>query len=57
MGAGVWFWLFMILSIVFGFFWNRDDIRGGNWGVAGNSLLLWILLALLGWKVFGSPLQ
>ncbi len=53
MAAGVWFWLLLILSIIFGFYWNRDDVRG----FAGNSLLLFILLALLGWKVFGSPLQ
>ena len=53
MSIGFIFWLLMILWLVFGLYWNRGDIRGGNYGVAGGNLMLFILLFLLGWKSFG----
>lgn len=49
------FWLLMILWFVFGLVvtnesgWNRRFIAGG--------LLLFVLLFLLGWKVFGFVVQ
>ncbi len=46
------FWLLMILWLIFGLYWHRDDHV-----VLGGSLLLWILLFLLGWKLFGFPIQ
>jgi hypothetical protein len=51
------FWLLMILWLVFGLYWNRADLRGGNYGLAGGNLMLFIVLFLLGWKVFGFPIQ
>jgi len=54
---GVLFWLLMILWLLFGLYWNRSDIRGGNYGIAGGNMMLFILLLILGWKVFGSPIQ
>lgn len=55
MKIGFLFWLLMILWLIFGFwvYWPA----GGQWQPLGSNLLLWILLALLGWKVFGAPLQ
>jgi hypothetical protein len=52
MPIGILFWMLMILWIIFGT-WN-------NWGnhyIIGGNLLLWILLALLGWHDFGFILQ
>jgi hypothetical protein len=43
----------MILWLLFGLYSNRGDIRGGNYGILGGNLLLFILLFLLGWKAFG----
>jgi hypothetical protein len=57
MTIGFVFWLLMILWLVFGFYWNRADIRGGNYGILGGNLMLFILLFLLGWKVFGFVIQ
>ena len=57
MTVGFLFWLLMILWFVFGMYWNRDSIRGGNFGAFGGNLLLFILLFLLGWKVFGFVIQ
>jgi len=54
---GAIFWLLMILWLVFGLYLNRSDLRGGNYGLAGGNLLLFLLLFLLGWKVFGFPIQ
>ncbi len=57
MPIGILFWVLMIFWFLFGLYWNRRDIAGGNYGVAGGNLVLFILLALLGWKTFGPPLQ
>lgn len=57
MPIGILFWILMILWLLFGLYWNRSDLRGGNYGVFGGNLLLFILLGLLGWKTFGAPLQ
>jgi len=57
MTIGFVFWLLMILWLVFGLYSNRSDIRGGNYGLLGGNLMLFILLFLLGWKVFGFIIQ
>jgi hypothetical protein len=57
MTIGFLFWLIMIIWLIFGLYWNRGDIRGGNYGFLGGSLMLFILLFLLGWKQFGFPIQ
>ena len=57
MTIGFLFWVLMILWLVFGLYWNRGDIRGGNYGLLGGNLLMFTLLFLLGWKMFGFPIQ
>jgi Na+/proline symporter len=57
MTIGAFFWLLMILWLLFGLYWNRSDIRGGNYGIAGGNMMLFVLLFLLGWKLFGFPIQ
>jgi hypothetical protein len=49
MPIGILFWMLMIIWIVFGSYsvWPNYALFGGN-------LLLWVLLALLGWHAFGS---
>lgn len=51
----VWFWLLMALWLIFGAW----DYRVPNqpWVRGGGYLLMFLLFALLGWKVFGSPVQ
>jgi hypothetical protein len=51
------FWVLMLLWLLFGLYWNRDDIRVGKYGLAGGNLMLFALLFILGWKVFGFPVQ
>lgn len=47
------FWIIMLLWILFGFMWNSNPAMFGTWGWLPNSLLMWVLFALLGWKVYG----
>jgi hypothetical protein len=57
MTLSVWFWLIWVIALLFGLwsYWPRGE--NPVWGAFGNGLILWILLGLLGWRVFGSPLQ
>lgn len=43
----------MIIGLLFGVYTNRT----APWVWVGNSLVLWILLALLGWAVFGPAIH
>lgn len=53
MDIGFIFWLLMLLAIVFwcGGNWGPEPYRGN--AMRFNGLWLFILLFLLGWKVFG----
>lgn len=55
MSIGFIFWLLMILVLLFGG-WRGYADPGGRYFV-GVSFLLWVLLFLLGWKVFGFIVQ
>jgi hypothetical protein len=57
MPIGILFWVLMILWFLFGLYWEGDNIRGGKYGVLGGNLLLFVLLGLAGWKLFGPVLQ
>lgn len=57
MTRGLLFWILMILWLILGLYLNREAIGAGSYGIAGGNLLLFILFALLGWQVFGSPIQ
>lgn len=57
MTLGTIFWMLVILWFLFGLYWQRTDLQTGNFGIMGGNLLLFILLFLLGWKVFGFIIQ
>lgn len=55
MSIGFVFWLLMIIWLVFGFWsWKTTP---ANWPLLGGSGMLFFLLFLLGWKVFGWPIS
>jgi hypothetical protein len=54
MPIGILFWILMLLWFLFGLYWNRADL---NYGFLGGNLLLFVLLGLIGWKLFGPVLQ
>lgn len=51
MTKSVIFWLIMLAWLVFGL-WNY----WGTWSM-GGSIGAFVLFALLGWRVFGSPVK
>jgi hypothetical protein len=55
MTLGLAFWIIMLIWFVFGLLVHYGAV-GGLYAPAG-TLLLFVLFALLGWKVFGAPLH
>jgi len=55
MTIGLLFWVLMLIWLIFGFTRDWEGWRG--WGGVGSTLFLWVLLALLGWHVFGPMLR
>jgi lipopolysaccharide export LptBFGC system permease protein LptF len=53
MPIGILFWVLMVLAFIFGFWWNREN----PYNFLGNSALVFVLLFLLGWQVFGFVVQ
>jgi hypothetical protein len=53
MSKGMLFWILMILWLIFGILshWSHWE-----WSPLVNIVLLWVLLALLGWGIFGKPI-
>lgn len=52
-----WFWLLMVLALFFGL-WS-DYVSGQPYPIRRGtfSLLLFLILVILGWQVFGAPVQ
>jgi tellurite resistance protein TehA-like permease len=55
MGAGLWFWLIYVICVLFGLWadWPNDN----NYRPLGSRVVVFVLLGLLGWSVFGPPLK
>lgn len=56
MPAGLWFWIIYVICVVFGvyFDWPQGNT---NFRPLGGRIVVFILLGLLGWAVFGPPLK
>jgi hypothetical protein len=50
------FWLLMVLWLVFGLGWGWPRDAAARY-VFGSWLLVWVIIALLGWRVFGFVVQ
>ena len=48
------FWFLMLFVLLFGGLGYSGVWHYGYWG---SGLLLFVLLALLGWKIFGPPIK
>jgi hypothetical protein len=55
MTLGLCYWILMLIWFVFGIFVHVYP--AGPYGLWGGTLLLFVLLLLLGWQVFGPPLR
>lgn len=56
MTIGFIFWLLMILWLVFGIWSFRAGVAAPAYPFVGGSAFMFVLLFLLGWKVFGWPI-
>ena len=59
MQKGLLFWVLMLVWLIFGL-WSNWQASGGTalgYGLLGGNILLFLLLGVLGWKVFGFPIQ
>ncbi len=56
MTLGLAYWILMLIWFVFGLAWHFG-YASGTLGIAGNGVLLFVLLVLLGWQTFGPPLR
>lgn len=52
MSKGLLFWILMILWLLFSV-WSAWP----GYHIIGGSLLLWAVIALLGWQVFGAAIK
>jgi hypothetical protein len=58
MSKGLLFWLLMLLcllGLLFG--WPGAGAGLAAFAPFGSNLLLWVLLGLLGWQVFGAAVK
>jgi hypothetical protein len=53
------FWILMLVWLLFGLwaYWPASSGDAMSFRPVGGNLLLFLVVGLLGWKVFGSPLQ
>jgi len=56
MSIGFVFWLLMIIWLIFGGYTGWVNRATGGPLFWGGNILLFVLLFLLGWKVFGWPI-
>jgi len=50
------FWILMLFWLIFGLAWHFSPAMSA-YGPLGSTVLLFFLFLVLGWKVFGPPLQ
>lgn len=53
MSAGHWFWIIYVICAIFGGF----TLWGADRRFFGGGLVIFILIGLLGWGMFGPPLK
>lgn len=52
MSFGLCYWILMLAWLLFGLWQCWPNVKG-----QGANLLLFVLLLLLGWRVFGPPIH
>lgn len=60
MSKGLAFWLIWLVCLIFGLYlgWPEQGVGTGvSFRPLGMTVIQFVLFALLGWKVFGPPIQ
>jgi len=55
MPLGILFWVLMIIWLVFGYWSNLP--QSPPWSRFGGSILIFVLMAIIGWQVFGPAIK
>jgi len=55
MTMGLIYWVMMLIWLLFGILTYNGIAT--HYAVLGNTVFLFVLFVLLGWKVFGRPIQ
>jgi hypothetical protein len=57
MPLSILYWILMLLWLVFGLWSGYIPGQAYSYRVLGGSILQFILFAVIGWKLFGPPIQ
>lgn len=57
MPLGLLFWVLYIVAVVMGFWASYEPGQPLWYRRAGSYLVLWILVGILGWHVFGAAVR
>ena len=57
MSLSLLFWIIMLVWLVFGLWQNYVPGQAYPFARAGGNLLIFVLLGLLGWQVFGPAIR
>jgi hypothetical protein len=57
MPIGILFWVVYVVAILFGLWSNYEANQPLWYRRAGAYLVLWFLVGVLGWRVFGSVVK
>ncbi len=59
MPSGILFWVLYVLCLVLSMYggWPSGQPSPRAFGYFGGSLILFVLIGLLGWRIFGPILQ
>ena len=57
MTLGLLYWILMLFWLIFGFWSGYTPGQPFTFRSWGGTLLEFILFLIVGWKIFGSPIQ
>jgi membrane protein YdbS with pleckstrin-like domain len=57
MPLGIFFWVLYIISLIIGFWGYYEPAQPTWYRRAGGYIVLWILVGILGWSVFGPAVR
>jgi hypothetical protein len=57
MPLSILYWILMLLWLVFGLWSGYTPGQAYTYRAWGGSILQFILFAVIGWKLFGPPIQ
>lgn len=57
MPLSIWFWVLYVITVVFGFWIYYESGQPLWYRRFGGYVVLWILVGMLGYRVFGSAIK